>query len=151
MSDPVPSKRILLLSGPNLNLLGQREPTIYGSDTLADHVATAAAAAAERGLDLEHLQTNFEGELVEAIHRARGRVDAIVINPGAFTHYAWSIHDALAAFDGPVVELHISNPNAREPWRHTSVVAPVAAGTIAGFGGHGYRLAVEAVASLMAG
>jgi len=151
MSDPVPSKRILLLSGPNLNLLGQREPTIYGSDTLADHVATAAAAAAERGLDLEHLQTNFEGELVEAIHRARGTVDAIVINPGAFTHYAWSIHDALAAFDGPVVELHISNPNAREPWRHTSVVAPVAAGTIAGFGGHGYRLAVEAVASLMAG
>ena len=151
MSDPVPSKRILLLSGPNLNLLGQREPTIYGSDTLADHVATAAAAAAERGLDLEHLQTNFEGELVEAIHRARGRVDAIVINPGAFTHYAWSIHDALAAFDGPVVELHISNPNAREPWRHTSVVAPVAAGTIAGFGGHGYRLAVEAVASLLAG
>jgi len=151
MSDPVPSKRILLLSGPNLNLLGQREPTIYGSDTLADHVATAAAAAAERGLDLEHLQTNFEGELVEAIHRARGTVDAIVINPGAFTHYAWSIHDALAAFDGPVVELHISNPNAREPWRHTSVVAPVAAGTIAGFGGHGYRLAVEAVASLLAG
>ena len=151
MSDPVPSKRILLLSGPNLNLLSQREPTIYGSDTLADHVATAAAAAAERGLDLEHLQTNFEGELVEAIHRARGTVDAIVINPGAFTHYAWSIHDALAAFDGPVVELHISNPNAREPWRHTSVVAPVAAGTIAGFGGHGYRLAVEAVASLMAG
>ena len=150
MSDPVPSKRILLLSGPNLNLLGQREPTIYGSDTLADHVATAAAAAAERGLDLEHLQTNFEGELVEAIHRARGTVDAIVINPGAFTHYAWSIHDALAAFDGPVVELHISNPNAREPWRHTSVVAPVATGTVAGFGGDGYRLAIEAVAARLA-
>lgn len=78
-----------------------------------------------------------------------GRAAAIVVNPGAFTHYAWSIHDALAAFEGPVVELHLSNPNAREPWRHTSVVAPVAAGTIAGFGGHSYRLAIEAVAALL--
>ncbi len=140
---------VLLLSGPNLNLLGEREPAVYGTATLADHVATATAAAEGHGLTLEHLQTNFEGELVEAIHRARGRAAAIVINPGAFTHYAWSIHDALAAFDGPVVELHLSNPNAREPWRHTSVVAPVAAGAIAGFGGHGYRLAIDAVATLL--
>jgi len=140
---------VLLLSGPNLNLLGQREPEIYGVATLEDHVATASAAATSAGLELEHLQTNFEGELVEAIHRARGRCAAIVINPGSFTHYAWSIHDALAAFDGPIVELHISNPNAREPWRHTSVVAPVAAGTITGFGGAGYRLAIEAVAGLI--
>lgn len=140
---------VLLLSGPNLNLLGQREPAVYGTATLADHVATAAAAAEGHGLALEHRQTNFEGELVEAIHGARGRAAAIVINPGAFTHYAWSIHDALAAFEGPVVELHLSNPNAREPWRHTSVVAPVAAGTIAGFGGHGYRLAIDAVAALL--
>ena len=140
---------VLLLSGPNLNLLGQREPAVYGTATLADHVATASAAAEGHGLALEHLQTNFEGELVEAIHAARGRAAGIVINPGAFTHYAWSIHDALAAFDGPVVEVHLSNPNAREPWRHTSVVAPVAAGTIAGFGGHGYHLAIDAVATLL--
>ncbi|MBX3285983.1 MAG: type II 3-dehydroquinate dehydratase [Acidimicrobiales bacterium] len=140
---------VLLLSGPNLNLLGEREPAVYGADTLADHVATATAAATEHGLALEHLQTNHEGDLVEAIHGARGRCAAIVVNPGAFTHYAWSLHDALAAFDGPVVELHLSNPNAREPWRHTSVVAPVAHGTIAGFGGHGYRLAIEATAALL--
>ena len=84
---------------------------------------------------------NHEGELVDAIHGARRRCAAIIINPGAFTHYAWSIHDALAAFDGPVVEVHLSNPNAREPWRHTSVVAPVATGSIVGFGGLGYELA----------
>ena len=119
---------VLLLSGPNLNLLGEREPEVYGTATLDDHVATARAEAERHGLELEHLQSNHEGELVEAIHGARGRCAAIVINPGAFTHYAWSIHDALAAFDGPIVELHLSNPNAREPWRHTSVVAPVAAG-----------------------
>jgi 3-dehydroquinate dehydratase II len=141
---------VLLLSGPNLNLLGDREPEVYGSDTLDDHVATARSEAERHGLALEHLQSNHEGELVEAIHAARGRCAAIVVNPGAFTHYAWSIHDALAAFDGPVVELHLSNPNAREPWRHTSVIAPVAAGSITGFGGDGYRLALDAVASLLA-
>ena len=141
---------VLLLSGPNLNLLGAREPEVYGTDTLDDHVATARAEAERHGLELEHLQSNHEGELVEAVHGARGRCAAIVINPGAFTHYAWSIHDALAAFDGPIVELHLSNPNAREPWRHTSVIAPVAAGSITGFGADGYRLALDAVASLLA-
>ena len=145
MSAPV----VLLLSGPNLNLLGEREPDVYGSATLDDHVATATAEAGRHGLVLEHLQSNHEGELVEAIHGARGRCAAIVIIPGAFTHYAWSIHDALAAFDGPVVELHLSNPNAREPWRHTSGIAPVAAGRIVGFGGDGYRLALDAVAHLL--
>lgn len=140
---------VLLLSGPNLNLLGEREPAVYGTDTLATHVGTARSAAEGHGLSLEHFQTNHEGELVDAIQRARGRAAAIVINPGAFTHYAWSIHDALAAFDGPVVELHLSNPNAREAWRHTSVVSPVANGTITGFGGHGYRLAIDAVAELL--
>ncbi|MCU1452793.1 MAG: 3-dehydroquinate dehydratase [Acidimicrobiales bacterium] len=140
---------VLLLSGPNLNLLGEREPDVYGTATLEDHVATARAEADRHGLDVEHLQTNHEGELVEAIHAARGRCAAIVINPGAFTHYAWSIHDALAAFAGPIVELHLSNPHAREPWRHTSVVAPVASGTIAGFGADGYRLALDATAKLL--
>ncbi len=140
---------VLLLSGANLNLLGEREPEVYGTASLDDHVATARNAAADHGVELEHLQTNHEGELLEAIHGARARVAGIVINPGAFTHYAWSIHDALAAFDGPVVELHLSNPNAREPWRHTSVVSPVANGTIVGFGGDGYRLAIEAIVGLL--
>jgi 3-dehydroquinate dehydratase-2 len=139
------STTILLLSGPNLNLLGDREPEVYGTATLEDHVGVARAAAEAAGFDLEHLQSNHEGELVEAIHAARRRCAAIIINPGAFTHYAWAIHDALAAYDGVVVELHLSNPNAREPWRHTSVVAPVATGSIVGFGGAGYALAVEAV------
>jgi 3-dehydroquinate dehydratase-2 len=140
---------VLLLSGPNLNLLGTREPAVYGADTLADHVATAEKVAARHGLTIEHVQSNHEGVLVDAIHAARGRCAAIVINPGAFTHYSWTIHDALAAFDGPVVELHLSNPNAREPWRHTSVVAPVATGSIVGFKGHGYELAIDAVARLL--
>lgn len=144
------SQTVLLLSGPNLNLLGDREPEVYGTDTLDDHAATAAATAGRHGLAIEHHQSNEEGELIELIHGARGRCAAIIINPGAFTHYSWAIHDALAAFEGPVVELHLSNPNAREPWRHTSVVAPVATGTIVGFGGHGYELAVEAVARLLA-
>jgi len=145
MTEPI----ILLLNGPNLNLLGEREPAVYGTATLEDHVATATAAATERGFVLEHLQSNHEGDLIDAIHAGRGRVAAIVINGGAFTHYAWGIHDALASFEGPVVELHISNPNAREAWRHTSVVAPVATGTICGFGGAGYALAIEAVAGLL--
>lgn len=138
---------VLLLHGPNLNLLSSREPEVYGTSTLDDHVASATAAADAHGLGVEAHQSNHEGELVELIHGARGRCAAIVINPGAFTHYAWSIHDALAAFDGVVVEVHLSNPNAREPWRHTSVVAPVATGTIAGFGGLGYTLAMQAVAA----
>lgn len=137
---------ILLLSGPNLNLLGEREPEVYGTAHLDDHVRTAGEEAARHGLTIEHVQSNHEGQLVDAIHAARGRCSAIVINPGAFTHYAWAIHDALAAFEGPIVELHLSNPNARESWRHTSVVSPVATGTIVGFGGDGYRLAVQAVA-----
>lgn len=140
---------VLLLSGVNLDLLGTRQPEVYGTATLADHVATATAAAEAHGLALEHLQTNAEHELVEAIHGARGRCAAIVINPGAFTHYAWSLHDALAAFEGPIVELHLSNPASREEWRKVSVVAPVATGTIAGFGGDGYRLALDAAARLL--
>ncbi len=141
MSAPI----VLLLSGPNLNLLGERDPAVYGTATLDDHVATARAAAAEAGLDLEHLQSNHEGVLIDAIHAARGRCAAIVINPGALTHYAWSLHDALDAFAGPVVELHLSDPKAREPWRHLSVVEPVAVATVAGRGGAGYRDAIAVV------
>jgi 3-dehydroquinate dehydratase-2 len=141
---------IVLLSGPNLNLLGERQPEIYGPETLADHVAAATEAAAAAGLTLEHLQSNHEGVLIDAVHGARGRADAVIVNAGALTHTSWSLHDALAAFDGVVVELHLSNPAAREPFRHTSVVAPVADGCIAGFGGLGYPLAVEAVLRLLA-
>ncbi|HZT64861.1 MAG TPA: type II 3-dehydroquinate dehydratase [Acidimicrobiales bacterium] len=140
---------VLLLSGPNLDLLGDRQPEVYGTATLDDHVATARAAAEAEGLDLEHHQSNHEGSLIEAVHAARGRCAAIVVNAGALTHYSWSLHDALAAFDGPVVELHLSNPAGREPFRHTSVLAPAASGSIAGFGGLGYDLAVRAAARLI--
>jgi 3-dehydroquinate dehydratase-2 len=140
---------VLLLSGPNLDLLGIRQPEIYGTATLDDHVARATAVATAKGMELEHLQSNHEGDLVEAVHGARGRVEAIIVNAAALTHYSWSLQDALATFEGPVVELHLSNTSAREPWRHTSVVSPVASGVITGFGGHGYELAVEAVSLLL--
>lgn len=151
MTTATPRRLILLLSGPNLNLLGPRQPEVYGTDSLDDHVKAATEQAAGHGLDVEHHQSNHEGDLVDVIHAARGRAAAIVINAGAFTHYAWSLHDALAAFDGPVVELHLSNPSSRESWRHTSVIAPVATGVIAGFGGAGYRLAIDAVAAVVLG
>ena len=144
-----PGSLVMLLSGPNLNLLGEREPAVYGNSTLADHVAAAGDEAARYGLVVEHLQSNHEGELVEAVHAARGRAVALVINPGALTHYSWSLRDALASFEGPVVELHLSNPASRETWRANSVVSDVATGTIAGFGGAGYRLALAAVADLL--
>ncbi len=141
---------VVLLSGPNLDLLGEREPEVYGRDRLADHVDSATEEAVRCGLELEHHQSNHEGELVDLVHGARGRAAALIVNAGALTHYSWSLHDALAAFEGVVVELHLSNPAAREPWRHTSVVAGVADGTITGFGGLGYSLAVGAVARLLA-
>lgn len=141
--------RVVLISGPNLNLLGEREPSIYGTATLDDHVAAARAAAESSGLTLDHVQSNHEGDLVEAVQAARGLADAIVINAGALSHTSWSIHDALASFDGVVIELHLSNPAAREPYRHTSTIASVADGCIAGFGGLGYPLAIEAVARLL--
>lgn len=143
------SASVLILSGPNLNLLGQRQPEIYGTAGLDDHLAVALAEAILRRLTVRHVQSNREGELVEAIQEARGAVAGIIINPGALSHYAWSLHDALAAFDGPIIELHLSNPGAREEWRRTSVVTPVATGTISGLGGTGYRLAIIAMAALL--
>ena len=144
-SEPV----VLLLSGPNLTLLGERQPLIYGSATLADHVALASATAASVGYVLEHYQADDEATLVATVHAARGRASAIVVNAAALTHYGWSLRDALATFEGPVVELHISNPYAREPWRHTSVLEGVADGSISGFGAAGYRLAVEGAIALV--
>ena len=138
--------KILLLNGPNLNLLGSREPEIYGKETLQDHIAVASEAAVAAGFTLDAFQSNSASELVDKIHDARTEYSAIIINPGAFTHYAWSISYALNAFDGPVVEVHISNPQSRESWRHTSVVAPHVIGTIAGFGQQSYVLGVQAIA-----
>ena len=145
MSEPI----LLLLSGPNLNVLGEREPETYGDETLEEHVEAAKNKAAESGFIIEHFQSNHEGEIVDSIHAARNRCSGIIINPGAFTHYAWSIHDALSSFEGPVIELHISNPASREPWRHTSVVAPVSSGTIAGFGAKGYQMAIDAIVGMI--
>jgi len=142
---------ILLISGPNLNLLGTREPEIYGSDTLDDCVGDARSTAEAAGHALEHVQHNHEGAIIDAIQAARGRCAAIVINPGAYTHSSYAIADALAAYDGVKVELHLSNPASREEWRRRSVVAPYVTGTVAGFGRAGYRLAVDAAIDRMGG
>jgi 3-dehydroquinate dehydratase II len=140
---------ILLVSGPNLNLLGDREPEIYGTDTLDEVVGDARTAAEAGGHVLEHVQSNHEGDIVDAIQGARGRCAAIVINPAGLTHYSYAVADALAAFDGVKIELHLSNPWAREVGRRMSVVSPVVTGTVAGFRRHGYRLAVEAAVALL--
>ncbi len=143
------SQLVLVLSGPNLNLLGQRQPEIYGTDSLQDHMRRVEETATQLGLQIETVSAQGVAEIVEAIHSARGRCAAIIINPGALTHFAWSLHDALASFAGPIVEVHLSNPTTREPWRHESVVAPVASGSIAGFGADSYVFAVRAVATLL--
>ncbi len=142
-------KPVLLLSGPNLNLLGEREPEIYGTESLDDHANRLTEIAQEIGYEVNHFQSNHEGELVTEIQEAKDRYCGIIINPGALTHYGWSLHDALAAFDGVVIEVHLSNPNAREAWRHTSVVAPVADGSIIGFGGYGYELSIRALDNII--
>jgi 3-dehydroquinate dehydratase-2 len=144
-----PPPLVLVLSGPNLNLLGDREPAVYGSATLDDHVAAAQAEAVDWGLTVEHRQSNHEGDLVDAVHGARGRAAALIVNAGALSHCSWALHDALLAFPGPVVEVHLSNPAARDEWRRMSVVAPVATGSISGLGGLGYRLAVRAVGEML--
>lgn len=142
-------RTILLLNGPNLNLLGQRQPEIYGRETLADVEAACRALAASLGFGLEALQSNREYELIEAIHAARGRVAGILINPGAFTHTSVAILDALNAFEGPVIEVHISNIHKRESFRHHSYVSLRAEGVIAGCGVQGYELAVQRLARLL--
>ncbi len=145
----VPMSSLLVIHGPNLNLLGTREPDVYGASTLADHIATLTEAARAQSMTVTDFQTNSEGDLVNAIHAARAVHQAIIINAGAFTHYSWAIHDALRSFEGPIVEVHLSNPGAREEFRHVSVLSPVVNGTISGFGGLGYVLAVHAVATLL--
>ena len=144
-------KPILILNGPNLNLLGQRQPEIYGAETLADVEALCAATAKGLGLAIECHQSNREYELIDLIHAARGRVAGIVINPGAFTHTSIAILDALNAFEGPVVEVHISNVHRREAFRHHSYVSLRADAVIAGAGVQGYAFGVARVAHLAGG
>jgi 3-dehydroquinate dehydratase-2 len=141
--------RVLLLNGPNLNLLGTREPGVYGQDTLADIEAMVRQEAQGLGAEVEALQSNHEGVLIDAIHGAVGRVDGIIFNPGAYTHTSIALRDAISAVGLPVVEVHLSNVAAREPFRHVSMIAPVAAGTIAGFGPDGYVLALRALVRLL--
>jgi len=141
-------KSVLLLSGPNLSLTGQRDPSVYGNSTLDEIVDRARHVAAGEGWELEHLCAEAEGPLVSAVHAARSKQAAIIINPGALTHYSWSLADALATFDGLVVEVHLSQPAGRESWRSRSVVSPVARATISGLGALGYELAVLAVARM---
>jgi 3-dehydroquinate dehydratase-2 len=142
-------RSILLLNGPNLNMLGLREPGIYGAETLQDITDRCRALTADLGLTLEHLQSNHEGALIDAIHAARETHAAIVINPAGYTHTSVAIRDALAMFDGPVIEVHVSNIHQRESFRHHSYVSGVATAVIAGAGSHGYDLAVRHVAKLL--
>lgn len=143
-------QKILVLNGPNLNMLGVREPAIYGNQTLDDIRAMCEARAAEAGVGIDFRQSNSESELIDWIQQARGRFHGIVINPAAFTHTSVAIQDALALTELPVVEIHLSNIFKREPFRHHSYVSPVAVGIISGFGAHGYVLAIDAVVRLTA-
>ncbi|GAA2732259.1 type II 3-dehydroquinate dehydratase [Actinocorallia aurantiaca] len=141
-------KKVLVLNGPNLRRLGTREPEIYGADTFDDLVRLCRETGLELGLDVEVRQTNDEAELVGWVHRAADERTPVVLNPAAFTHYSYALHDALAQRTAPLIEVHISNPAAREEFRHTSVVASVATGTIAGFGLRSYVLALRALSEL---
>jgi 3-dehydroquinate dehydratase-2 len=137
--------RILLINGPNLNLLGVREPEVYGSETLPDIVDELRSFASDRGVELTDFQSNSEGALVTAIQEARTEVDGIVLNPGAYTHYSIAMRDAIAGIGLPVVETHLSNVHAREAFRRESVLAPVCLGVVAGFGRNSYFVALEAL------
>lgn len=143
-------KTILLMNGPNLNLLGTREPSIYGSDTLADVVKAASEQCSKLFLNFFHTQSNHEGALIDAIHAARGNVDFIIINPGAFTHTSIAIRDALAGIDVPFVEVHISNVHKREAFRHHSYLSDKAEAVIAGLGIYGYEAAINFAARELA-
>jgi len=146
-----PPGHVLILHGPNLNLLGEREPEIYGHLTLAEIDERIAAHAAELGLEVRTDQSNLEGELIDAIQGAREWADAIVINPGGYSHTSVAIRDAIAAVEIPTVVVHLSNPMAREEFRHTDLVAGAAWGALSGFGWRGYTLALDALAAVLTG
>ena len=142
------SRRVLVLNGPNLSRLGTREPEIYGSYTYDDLVSTCSQAGQDLGLDVEVRQTDDEATLISWLHEAADATIAVVLNPAAFTHYSYALRDAIAMRTAPLIEVHITNPAGREEFRHTSVVAAVATGTIAGFGLGSYRLALQALLEL---
>lgn len=141
-------RRVLVLNGPNLGRLGAREPEVYGDVSHSDLVTRCRAWSDELGLAVEVRQTDDEAELVGWLHEAADAVTPVILNPAAFTHYSYALRDACAQATAPLVEVHLTNPSAREEFRHTSVIAAVATGTIAGFGLHSYRLALEAIGNL---
>jgi len=137
--------QILVLNGPNLNMLGTREPAVYGSDTLDDILADLRMLAADRDAELRDVQSNSEGALVDALHNARSWADGVVFNPGAYTHTSIALRDAISSIELPVVETHLSNVHAREEFRHTSMLSAVCLGVVGGFGRHSYALALEGI------
>lgn len=143
------SKKITILNGPNLNLLGTREPEIYGRETLADIEAMCAEAAGKHGLTADCKQSNHEGELIDWVQAAGKDSDGIIINAGGYTHTSVALHDALRAVKIPIIEVHISDPKTREPFRHHSFIEPVARASICGHGAQGYVMAIEAIAKLV--
>ena len=145
----MPNPIIFVLNGPNLNLLGEREPEIYGTTTLADIRANCEARAATLGLDIDFRQTNFEGELIEHVHEARRKAVGIVINPAGYTFTSIALLDSLKMFNGPKIELHISNVHTRESIYHKSLISRTATGLVIGFGAFGYELALEAMSRLV--
>ena len=140
---------ILVINGPNLNLLGKRAPGIYGNDSLFDIQSEIVCLAKELGVEVEFYQSNHEGGIIDAIHNAMDESDGVILNAGAYTHYSYAIRDAIAAVKIPVIEVHMSNIHAREEFRHTSVIAPVCRGSIAGFGKNSYLLALRALADMI--
>lgn len=141
-------KKILVINGPNLNLLGTREKDVYGTGTLSEIAAAVNNEAKLLGMDADFIQTNYEGEIIDKIHEARGNYDLLIINPGAYTHYSIAIRDAIKAVELPCIEVHLSNIHAREEFRSKSVIAPVCTGQISGFGANSYIVALKAASLL---
>ena len=148
MMDEVSILRVLVLNGPNLNLLGTRKPEIYGTTTLADIEGMMRERAVELGIEMDFMQTNYGGELVEAIQKAKGKYQYLLLNAAAYTHTSVAIRDAIEAVELPAVEIHLSNIHAREEFRHHSLIAPVCVGQICGFGAKSYLLALQYVAEM---